>query len=250
MLDHVRRQNHPIPELRRQLAHHEILGQKILHRIEPADILDGLPPRRDRWPQRKFHSVEHARHEHAPDELRIQPDRLQRRPYAPPRNRAIRARRHPHRRVFELRRNRRQHTPVHPNIAVRHHHQVVRGRGKHPVEAVHLRIRVRRLPRDNQPRCCRRVLRAQSLNHRDRRVGPAPHREENLEYAILLLEEAAQIFFQPVVHTRERLQDTDGRPFPGRRWRYRPVTRRRHDRQHAVNQRSGHQGQQRQREHF
>ena len=55
----------------------------------------------------------------------------------------------------------------------------------------------------------RRIARAQPLHHRNRRIVGAAHREQNFEVGVVLLEERAQIFFQPVVDSGQRFEDAD-----------------------------------------
>ena len=123
-------------------------------------------------------------------------------------------------------------------------------RRQHEIQAVDLGVGIGRLAGHDQPRGHLRIARAQPLHHRNRRVVRRAHGEQNFELRVVLLEERAQVFFQPIVDSGQRLQHADWRRHAQWRRTHRAIANRGDDGEHAIDQRAGDQGRQQKREHI
>ena len=127
-------------------------------------------------------------------------------------------------------------------------------RSQHAIEAVDFGVGVGRLTGHDQARWHGWVAGPQALGHGDRGVVRVAHGEENFEIGVVLFEECAEVFFQAVIHSGERLEDADGCAIAQGRRAHAAVTHGGDDGEDAVDQRardqSGKQGWQKPGEHF
>ena len=62
MLDHIRRKNHTVPRVGRELTHHEIFGEIIFQPFKSPDRLQYRASRSDGGAHREMHAFNHPRH--------------------------------------------------------------------------------------------------------------------------------------------------------------------------------------------
>ena len=86
------------------------------------------------------------------------------------------------------------------------------------------------------------VARAQAVGDGNRGVVGVAHGEENLEIGVLLFEERAQVFFEAVIDSGERLEDADGCAVGQRRRAHATITDGGDDGEDAVDQRARDEG--------
>ena len=150
VLNHVARQPHPQPLLRRKASQYEILRQILPQQRPPPHLPNSRPPRRNRRTHRKPHPLQHPRHQHPAPKFRVHPHRFQSRPKRPAGDRPVRASRHGQSTIrCKLSGDGAGHLRRHADIGVAHNQQLMPSRLHHQRQTKNLRIRPRRRPRQN-----------------------------------------------------------------------------------------------------
>ena len=164
-------------------------------------------------PSANLHALQHSRDEHAAKKLGVHSDGLERRPEAAPGNRSIGARGHaeladPETRQATTRRNSgvtRMSLSLMTSTSWS-------GCASHAVQAPDLRVGVWRLADQQKPRGIRGYSAWRSLTTAIGRIilDCAPRTASSYE-AVVLLEESAEILFEPLIQPGQRLQNAERR---------------------------------------
>ena len=195
--------------LSRELANDEIFGQVIFQPLESANRLQHAAPRSDRGTYREVHAFQQARNQRAAPKIRIHSGCFQTRPETRSRHSPVGAGRNAKLLILKFRSHGLEKRGVDADVAVAHDYQFVCRHGQHALEAIDLRVGIRRLSGDHQSRCDIGILPPQALNNSHRRILFVSDREQNFERRIFLLEKRTQIRFQLQIQSGKRFQNTD-----------------------------------------
>ena len=193
-----------------KFPHHKVFGQIIFQTGRSRRWL-AAPAAGLRWSGRRQTSCLRAC---APPECRRRNLCSCRWPRAATRNwaghRAVRAGGDAEAGVLKLGRNRFQQAGSDSDVAVAHHHQVIRGGGKHLLQAVDLGVGIGRLAGHQQARRNVRIFRGEDFSTIATAGSSwASHREQNFEGGIVLLEKSSQIGFEAEIESGERFENAD-----------------------------------------